>query len=143
MPENQSTVPFASPAWVDIAREVLQNLVSEHGKDGEKYSVCEVFAGAPAEISDADRFAAWYFYVDGKSVRVGVGRISDADIHIEATWALSLTGARTVYTPELMAEWEKNPPQPPEDPNRKLEGDMASLPSYLRELHNSLAVVTE
>ena len=143
MTENQGKVPFASPAWVDIARGVLEDLVAQHGEDGVNYSVCEAFAEAPEEISDDEGFAAWYFYVEGKSVRVGVGRLTDTDIQIQATWKLSLDGARTVYTPELRAEWEKNPPQRPPDPNQKIEGDMTTLPAYLGELHNRLAVVTE
>ena len=143
MPENQIKVPFASSAWVEIARSVLEDLVSQHGEDGVNYSVCEAFADAPKEISDADGFAAWYFYVEGKSVRVGVGRVTNTDIQIQATWELSLEGARTVYTPELLAEWEKNPPVRPPDPNQKIEGDMTTLPTYLSALHNRLAVLTE
>lgn len=143
MTENQVKVPFASPAWVHTARGVLEDLVAQHGEDGNTYSVCEAFAEAPKEISDANGFAAWHFYVDGKNVRVGTGRVTDTDIQIQATWELSLAGAKTVYTPELRAEWEKNPPERPPDPNQKIEGDMTTLPSYLSELHNRLAVVTE
>ena len=143
MTEIQIKVPFASPAWVDVAREVLQELVSQHGEEGKGFSVCEAFAQAPAEIADADGFASWHFYVNGTSVRVGVGRISDADVQIQASWALSLPGARLVYTPEVLAEWETNPPQRPEDPHEKVEGDMAALPAYLLELHNRMAVITE
>jgi hypothetical protein len=138
-----SKVPFASPAWVDIARGVLEELVSQHGVEGETCNVCEAFIDAPAEISNADGVAAWYFYIDGKSVRAAAGRDPDCDIQIQATWELSLPGARLVYTPELRAEWEKNPPQRPADPNQKVEGDMTGLPSYLGELHNRMAVLTE
>ena len=142
MTENQAKVPFASAAWVDIARGVLEELVSEHGENGKAFSVCEAFPEAPAEIADADGIAAWHFYVDSRSVRVATGRIADADIQIQATWELSLPGARLVITPELLAEREKNPPERPEDPNQKIEGDMADLPPYLLELHNRMAVVT-
>ena len=143
MTDNQAKVPFASAAWVDIARGVMEDLVSRHGEDGEKYSVSEAFAEAPKEIADADGFAAWHFHVDGKSVRLGTGRATDADVQIQATWELSLPGARLVYTPELLAEWERNPPERPADPNQKIEGDMANLPRYLVELHNRMAVITE
>jgi hypothetical protein len=122
---------------------VLEDLVSQHGVEGGTCSACEAFFDAPAAISNADGVAAWHFYIDGKSVRAAVGRDPDCDIQIQATWELSLPGARLVYTPELRAEWEKNPPQLPDDPNRKVEGNMASLPSYLGELHNRLAVLTE
>jgi hypothetical protein len=143
MTEDQTKVPFASPAWVDIAREVLEELAAEHGVEGETCSACEAFADAPPEFAGPDGYAAWHFYIDGKDVRVGTGRDDDCDIQIQATWELSLPGARLVYTPELRAEWEKNPPKPTEDPNRKVEGDMTGLPSYIGELHNRLAVLTE
>jgi hypothetical protein len=143
MTDDQAKVPFVSPAWVDIARQVLEELVSEHGVEGETCSACEAFAEAPAEIAGPDGFAAWYFYIDGKEVRVGTGRDDGCDIQIQATWEPTLPGARLVYTPELRAEWEKKPPQPPEDPNRKVEGDMSGLPSYIGELHNRLAVRTQ
>ena len=35
MSENQAKVPFVSPAWVDIARGMLEELVSEHGEEGK------------------------------------------------------------------------------------------------------------
>ncbi len=143
MTQNQAKVPFASAAWVDIARRVLEDLVSQHGEDGQDFSICEAFAGAPEGIADADGFAAWHFHIDGKSVRVGTGRVDDADIRIQATWELALPNARMVYTPELLAEWKKTPPERPADPNEKIEGDMANLPPYLLELHNRMAVVTE
>ena len=54
MTANQAKVPFASPAWVDIARGELEELVAEHGKDRESFSVCEAFADAPKDIADAD-----------------------------------------------------------------------------------------
>lgn len=143
MSDIDAKVPFVSPAWVDIARGVLEELVAEHGADGTSYSVCEAFAEAPREIADADGFAAWHFYVDGKSVRVAVGRVDDADIQIQATWELALPSARLVYTPELIAQRTANPPQRPPDPNEKVTGDMSGLPAYLGELHNRLAVVTQ
>ena len=143
MTETQAKVPFVSPAWIEIAREVLEELVSRHGEDGQKFSICEAFIGAPAEFADADGFAAWNFHIDGKSVHVGTGRVTDTDVQIQATWELSLPVARLVYTPELLAEWAENPPKPSADPNVKVEGDMSSVPDYLKELHNRLAVITE
>ncbi len=140
---DQAKVPFVSPAWIDIAREVLEELVAEHGEEGQTLSVCEAFAEAREDIADADGFASWHFYIDGKNVRVAAGRADDVDIQIQASWEPSLPGARLVYTPELREEWAKNPPQRAPDPHQKIEGDMSSLPSYLGELHNRLAVVTE
>jgi len=140
---GQTKVPFASPAWVEIARGVLEDLVSEHGQESQSFSVCEAFAQAPAEIADDEGFAAWYFYIDGKSVRVGQGRVIDTDVQIQATWEMVLPVARLVYTPELLADWQKNPPERPADPNASQSGDMANMPPYLLELHNRMAKVTE
>ena len=47
------------------------------------------------------------FYVEGKNVRVGVGRDTGTDILLQFTWELRLEGARTVYTPELGGEWKR------------------------------------
>ena len=136
-------VPFASPAWVEIARGVLEDLVREHGQEGHSFSVCEVFTDAPVEIADEDGFAAWNFYIDGKSVSVGCGRVFDTDVQLQATWELVLPRARLVYTPELLADRAKNPPEQPADPNASQNGDMTKMPPYLLELHNRMAVVTE
>ena len=143
MSENQAKVPFVSPAWVDIARGMLEELVSEHGEEGKKCSICEAFAEAPEEFADTDGFAAWHFYIDGKSVRVGIGRVSDTDALIQATWETSLAGAKRIITPELVEEMKKNPPTPPVDANLKLEGDRSKFPAYLGELHNRMALLTE
>ena len=143
MTENQTKVPFVSPAWIDIARGILEELVSKHGKDGEKFSICEAFVDAPKEFADADGFAAWHFYIDGKSVRVSTGRATDTDAQIQATWETSLPSAKLVYTPELMEEMKKNPPKRPVDPNLKTAGDRSIFPTYLGELHNRMAVITE
>ena len=42
---------FASPGWVDEARRVLEDLVSTHGEAGRRFSVCERFTSAPADIA--------------------------------------------------------------------------------------------
>ena len=139
---DDDKVPFASPAWVEIARGVLEDLASEHGKEGEAFSICESFAQAPAEYADEDGFVAWHFYLDGKSVRVGEGRVDDADVQIQATYELVLPVARLVYTPELLAGWAKNPPERPKDSNGSQSGDMSKAPPYLLELHNRMAKVT-
>ena len=48
---EEKKVLFASPASVEIARGVLEHLVSEHGQDGQTFSICETFADAPSEIT--------------------------------------------------------------------------------------------
>lgn len=142
MAENDSKVVFASPTWVDVARGVLEDLVARHGTEGEQLAVCESFADAPAEIAGPDGSATWHFSIDGKRVTVGTGPLERADITIRATWELTLPNARLVYTPELLAEWAKNPPARPEDPKAGIDGNMADLPPWLIELHNRMAVLT-
>lgn len=106
----QEKLPFASGLWVERARLELESVVAEHGEEGVKYSVCEAFAEAPAEFADDGGFAAWHFYVDGKSVQVGVGRVDDTDVYIQATWETSLPSARLVITPDIIAERAKTHP---------------------------------
>ena len=132
---------FASPEWVDLARKELEDLVGKHGELGLKYSICEAFVDAPSDIADENGELAWHLFVDGKDVQVGCGR-AETDIIIQATYELALPGARLVYTPELIEEWKENPPERPDDPNLKTDGDMSAIPKYLGELHNRLAVVT-
>ena len=138
MREQANKVDFAGAAWVDAARAVLEELVAEHGEEGARLSVCEAFTDAPARVA-ASGTAAWHFTIDGKSVLVGQGELEDADIVIRADYETALPGARTVYTPEFLAQRESMPPAetPP-----GVKGDLGALPPWLVELHNRLAVVT-
>lgn len=139
MSEQTTTkVDFASAAWVDMARAVLEELVAEHAEDDTRLSICEAFTDAPSRVA-ASGTAAWHFTIDGKSVTVGQGELDEADIVIRADYQTSLPGARTVYTPEFLAQRESMPP--PEIPP-EIKGDTSALPPWLVELHNRLAVVT-
>ena len=139
MSEQTTTkVDFASAAWVDMARTVLEELVAEHADDDTRFSVCEAFTDAPSRVA-ASGTAAWHFTINGKNVTVGQGELDEADIVIRADYQTSLPGARTVYTPEFLAQRESMPP--PEIPP-EIKGDTSALPPWLVELHNRLAVVT-
>ena len=135
---SDSKVTFASKAWVDEARRILEDLVATHGEDGVTFSVCEVFTDAPVE-ADPSGTAAWYFYVDGSTVRVGQGEVDDTDVTIRADYTATLPTARLVYTPEILAERAK---QRAEAQASNAEGNMGKAPPYLVELHNQLAVIT-
>ena len=132
-------VVFASPAWVDVARKVLEELVAEHGEDGKSFSACEVFTDAPPEIAGADGSAAWHFRIVDKTVSVGRGAIEEADMNVSADYKSVLPMVRLVYTPELVAQMQRSRPQAPAESSR----GQATPPSWLVELHNRLAVVTE
>ena len=143
MSDNQAKVPFASPLWLDLVRASLERLVAEHGEDGINYSVCESFVEAPAEFSDDNGVAAWHFYVEGKRARVAIGRDDACEIQFQAAWRTARKEARTVYTPEFLAERSKNPSAPSDDLNHKLSGDISVIPDYLVELHNDMVVLTQ
>lgn len=129
---------FASADWIDEARRILEDLVGARGEDGRRFSVCERFTGAPAEVA-VSGVAAWYFKIDGRSVVVGSGELADADVLISADYDATLPAARLVYTPEILAQraTARAATPPP-----GIKGDMSKAPPYLVELHNRLAVVT-
>lgn len=140
MSEQATTnkVHFASAAWVDLARTVLEELAAEHGEEGVRLSVCEIFTDAPAHVAESGT-AAWHFAMDGKRVTVAQGEMAEADVVIRADYETSLPGARAVYTPEYLAKMPSMPPPkiPPE-----IKGDTSAFPRWLVELHNRMAVAT-
>lgn len=129
-------VAFASSEWVDIARTVLEELVAEHGEAGKSFSACEVFTDAPQGLAGPDpTTAAWYFRIDGKTVTVGEGEIEGADLNVRVDYTQVLPIARMVYTPEMVLRTRASQPE--------TEDDSPTLPTYLVELHNRLAVLTQ
>ena len=132
-------VAFASPAWVDIARTVLEELVAEHGETGKSLSVCEVFSDAPPGMPGDATTAAWHFRIVDKTVTVGEGEIVDADVNVRVHYESVLPLARLVYSPEMLAQMERNPPQV----EGGTLGDQSKMPPYLVELHNRLAVAPQ
>ena len=133
-------VAFASPEWVDIARTVLEELVAEHGEIGTSFSVCEVFTDAPSGMAGAvAATASWHFRIVDKSVTVGEGEINDADMNLRVDYQSVLPVARLVYTPEMLEQLERNPPQV----GGISTANRSNMPSYLVELHHRLAVVTQ
>jgi hypothetical protein len=128
---------FASVAWVDAARDILEELASQHGEPGRKYSCCERFTDAPAELS-ATGIVAWHFRIDGTAVTVQRGDVTDVDLLVTADYAATLPMARLIYTPEILAQQQEEGPPP----HVTMEGDRSKSPPYLIELHNRLAAVT-
>ena len=140
-------VAFASPAWVAIARTVLEELVAEHGESGKSFSVCEEFTGAPPGMAGrAKTIAAWHFRIVGKTVAFGEGKIAKADVNVRVDYEAALPLARLAYTPEMLAHTERNRPEDDSAGDRAslpAIDDSADLPAYLIELHNRMAVVTQ
>ena len=139
MPDEK--LDFAGSAWVDKATKVLEALVNEHGQEERSFSVCEVFTDAPADVS-ASGTAAWYFYIEGKSVRVGLGEEVGTDVRIQADYESSLPNVRLVYTPEVLEEMRENAEERSANSSSSVEGDMSKAPPYLVELHNQMAPLT-
>ena len=138
---SDEKLDFAGSAWVDKATKVLEALVNEHGQEETSFSVCEVFTDAPADVS-ASGTAAWYFYIEGKSVRVGLGEEVGTDVRIQADYESSLPNVRLVYTPEVLEEMRENAEERSANSSSSVEGDMSKAPPYLVELHNQMAPLT-
>ena len=131
-------VTFASSEWLDLAREVLEDLVAQHGKPGASFSVCEVFTNAPEGLIGPDPTkAAWYFSIKDNAVTVGEGEIEGADMAVSVDYAKALPAARRVY-PAFLG-WLV---MPVVRLVSRLRGK-PSPPSYLLDLHNRLALVTK
>lgn len=131
-------VVFASSEWLELAREVLEDLVAQHGSPGASFSVCEVFTNAPEGLMGPDpTSAAWYFRIRDNAVSVGAGEIEGADMRIRVDYAKALPAARRVY-PVFLAKLLM--------PVVRLLSYLRrrpSPPSYLLDLHNRLALVTQ
>ena len=135
-------VDFVSVAWVEKAGEVVEGLASQHGEEGVNFSVCEIFTDAPEHVAESG-IAAWYLYIEGKTVRWGLGEEPGTDVRIQADYETSLPSARLVYTPEIVAEMKKKAAEnPPIADSGNVKGNMSLVPSYLSELHNVMAVLT-
>ena len=137
---DQKKVVLASPEWIDLAGRLLADVAREYADEDVSVSMCQRFVEAPPEFADDDGSSSWCFYIEGKNVRFHRGMSREVDVFMQATWELELPGARRVYTPELIAEYEENPPERHEDPNLRVEGDYeAKRPAWLLEWHNRLA----
>lgn len=125
---------FASQAWIDKARAILEELAAEHGEDGQLFSVSEEFTNAPLAVRNGGMSAAWNFKIDGKSVVVANGRIKGADMEVCVDYAVALPSARMIYTEEMIKAGREMVPE---------SSPMSKAPAYLSDLHNQLAVLTE
>ena len=131
---------FVSDEWVDQAEIVLNDLVSQVGVEGVSFSVCETFFEAPKEI-DASGVASWHFYIDGKSVRVGKGKVEDVDVKIKFDYVKASVIAKITYTEEIITKQKEETEKAKK--NLEIAGKgFKEPPGYLQELHNRLALLT-
>ena len=131
---------FVSDEWVDQAKIILNDLVSQFGVKGVSFSVCETFFDAPQEI-DASGVASWHFYIDGKSVRVGKGKVEDVDVKINFDYVKASVIAKITYTKEIITK-QKEEIEKVKEALEKAGKDFKKPPDYLSELHNLLALLT-
>jgi len=131
---------FVSDEWVDQAEIILNDLVSQFGVEEVSFSVCETFFDAPKEI-DASGVASWYFYIDGKSVQVGKGKVEDVDVKIKFDYVKASVIAKITYTEEIITKQKEETEKAKK--NLEIAGkEFKEPPGYLQELHNRLALLT-
>ena len=136
-PDVSEKVAFASPEWVVMARAVLEELVAEHGETGVSFSACEVFTDAPKDLAGPEATtAAWHFRIVDKTVTVGEGEITGAEMNARVDYETVLPAVRMVYTPEMIKQAQSMQPAGAGD-------GKPAVPSYLVELHNRMAVLTK
>ena len=131
---------FVSDEWVEQAEIILNDLVSQFGVEGVSFSVCETFSDAPKEI-DASGVASWHFFIEGKSVRVGKGKVEDVDVKINFDYAKASVIAKVVYTEEIIAKQKEDLALVKKNLEKKGKV-VKEPPKYLTELHNRLALLT-
>ena len=140
MNKKKTKFNFVSDEWVDQAEIILNDLVSQFGVEGVSFSVCETFFDAPKEI-DASGVASWHFYIDGKSVRVGKGKVEDVDVKIKFDYVKASVIAKVIYTEEIITKQKDETKKAKK--NLEIAGKgFKEPPGYLQELHNRLALLT-
>ena len=72
-------VHCGSHAWVTAATELLEALVAELGSSDHAFRVCEIFTDARKSVSATGK-AAWHFFIEGQSVKVGLGEAEGSDV---------------------------------------------------------------
>jgi len=140
MNEKTTKFNFVSDKWVDQAEIILNDLVSQFGEEGVSFSVCETFFDAPKGI-DTSGVASWHFFIEGKSVRVGKGKVEDVDVKINFDYAKASVIAKVVYTEEIIAKQKEDLALVKKNLEKKGKV-VKEPPKYLSELHNRLALLT-
>ena len=131
---------FVSDEWVDQAEIILNDLVSQFGVKGVSFSVCETFFDAPKGI-DTSGVASWHFFIEGKSVRVGKGKVEDVDVKINFDYAKASVIAKVVYTEEIITK-QKEQSKKAQEALAIAGKEFKEPPDYLPKLHNRLALLT-
>ena len=78
-------VEFASPAWVDAARECIEELAKAQDLSAVSVSFCEEFTDPPAHLCPTGGSIGWHLIVSEGKVEVAAG-VVDADLTIIADY---------------------------------------------------------
>ena len=140
MSEEKTKFEFVSNEWVNQAKIILNDLVSQFGVEGVSFSVCETLSDAPKEIHTSG-IVSWHFYIDGKSVRVGKGKVEDVDVKINFDYAKASIIAKVIYTKKIITKQKEGAEKAKEALAIAGKG-FKEPPDYLPELHNRLALLT-
>ena len=140
MKKKKTKFNFVSDEWVDQAEIILNDLVSQFGVEGVSFSVFETFSDAPKAIHTSG-IASWHFYINGKSVRVGKGKVEDVDVRINFDYVKASVIAKITYTEEIMTKQKEETEKAKEALAIAGKG-FKEPPDYLPELHNRLALLT-
>ncbi len=138
---------FASPEWVDYAREWVEKALGDADLEGVDIEFCEEFTDAPAHLAGESGSTGWHMVIKDGKATVGHGVIK-ARTKIVADYQTILPLARMITDPSdekqvaemqkiitaAMAEGKFTPPSDMNTPG-------TSVPQ-LGGLHNALAVRT-
>ena len=149
MADGIGDLTFSTPEWVNVARDILETLVSPHSNDLAKlprFTLCEVAQNSPAYLHMGSKFA-WHAKFTEGAVEVGLGELTtnECDYKITGDHSIISNLARIQYhgkDPKMidrarerlvgLSKWEMHG-QIPDNP---------ILSSILRRFHDHMAART-
>ena len=140
MNKEKTKFEFVSSEWIDQAKIILEDLVSQFGLEGVSFSVYETFTDAPKHI-DHSGVASWHFYINGYTIKVGKGKVEDTDVKINFDYQKASVIAKVVYTEEIIAQQKEDFLIAKKNLEKKGK-ILKEPPDYLTKLHNRLALLT-
>ena len=146
---RKDRVEFGSDAWLDAARNYLNERFEQHGASitDERIAVCEQYTAAPPHLADANGQVAFHIVIDRTGVTAARGAISAADVTITADYNKSQWAATAVYEqiPERAARLQRET-QHLFGQIHDIRGGFPEVPTVfavLSGLHDHMARLTE
>ena len=127
-------VEFASPAWVDAARECIEELTKAQDLSAVSVTFCEEFTDPPAHLCPTGASVGWHLTVSEGKLEVAAG-VVDADLKIIADYTKALALARATHA-EIAAD-----PEIAETASKfRREGDLTKMASlaWMSPVHDFL-----